>query len=444
MLVVVCFALGLLAKPMLVTLPFVLLLLDYWPLGRLTSDGAVRRNRADLTWSSAHMSVALQLLREKLPLFALALASSVVTFLVQLHGGAVRDLDRFPFDRRLANALVSYADYIGMTLWPARLGVFYPFPTSLPAWRVIAAAVILIAVSAVALRAARRHPYLLVGWFWYLGTLVPVIGLVQVGAQSMADRYTYVPLIGLFLVVAWGVPDLLAGWRHRRIALAAAAGIVVTACAVTARAQVRTWEDTVVLWQHVVEVTSGNSIAHRHLGDVLASQGKLDEAIAHYREVVRLRPRYVAGILSLANALTRAGRIDEAVTQYSEALRLTPDSAGAHNNLGVALTRQGRDSEAMAHFAEAARLSPQFADAHRNLAMAMGKQGRLDEAIPEMLDAMRLRPNQAQWHHDLALLYQWQGNTELARQYLERSLTLDPTNLTARRALKDLKMRGRQ
>ena len=442
MLVLVCFALGLLAKPMLVTLPFVLLLLDYWPLGRVTLAAAPEPHR--VVTRSSHRSVWLGLLREKLPLFALAVASSVVTFVVQRHGGSVIGLDLAPFGLRAENALVSYVAYIGKMVWPSQLAAFYPYPPSIPTWQMIGAALFLIAGFVVTLWAVRRYPYLLVGWLWYVGTLVPVIGLVQVGFQRMADRYTYIPLIGLFLIVAWGGSNLLRQWRHRRNALAAAAGIVVIACAVTAREQVRTWENAMTLWQWDLKVTSGNFHAHKNLADALASRGKFDEAIPHYLEAVRLRPRYAEAHLRAGHVLSRTGRMNEAMAHYLDALSIRPDLEEAHNGLGVGLMEQRKESEAIAHFMEAARLKPGYADAHHNLALALAKQGRRDEAIREMSKAVQMEPNEATWHYHLAALYQWRGDIEQARHHLERAVTLDPTDQVARRALRDLNVRSPQ
>jgi len=417
-LVALCFVLGLLAKPMVVTLPFVLLLLDYWPLGRMTPDLGAGPDRAGVTPSSLQLRVALPLLREKLPLLALALASSVVTFVVQRQGGAVGGFDEYSFVHRVENALTSYVGYVWKMVWPARLGLFYPFPTSFAAWQVITAAVILIGASIVALRAARRHPYLLVGWLWYLGTLVPVIGLVQVGDQAMADRYTYIPLVGLFLIVAWGVPALVAGWLVcqraleglQRTALVTAAGVVIAALIVAARSQVRYWRDPIAMWQHTLQVTGENAFARNSLASFLIEAGRTAEAVPHLVEAVRIDPRF----------------------------------AGAYNNLGAALIQQGNGSEAIAHFAAAARLRPQYADAHYNLAMALARQGRLDHAIQELVEAVRLRPDQPMWHYRLARLYQENGNTELAVQHLERTLTLAPNDQAARRALQEMKSGGPQ
>ncbi len=355
-LVLVWFALGLLAKPILATLPFVLLLLDYWPLGRVRfADAAASPHEA--TRSPEDRGVWVQLLREKAPMFALAVTAILVTVLVQQRDGAAVGLNHVPRMLLAGNAFVSYVTYVGKMLWPARLAAFYPY-TSLPSWQVTGSALVLVAAFCVALWSARRHPYVLVGWLWYVGTLVPVIGLVQVSNQRMADRYTYMPLIGLFLILAWGVPDLLAGWRRRQIALSVAAGMVLIACVTTAREQVRTWENRLTLWQHAADVTTNNFMAHSNLAEVAASQEKFDEAIAHLKEAVRLRPRSANARFMLGDTLNRAGKVDEAVAEYSEIVRIAPQFAEAHNSLGVALKAQGKASEATTHFTEAARLKP--------------------------------------------------------------------------------------
>ena len=441
-LVLVWLALALLANPILATLPFVLLLLDYWPLGRMrladaaTPPREVRRRPED-------RAVWVRLLREKAPMFAVAITAILVTVLVAQRGGAAVGLTHVSRVLLAGNALVSYVTYVGKMLWPARLAAFYPY-TSLLSWQVAGSALILVAAFSVALWSVRRHPYVLMGWLWYVGTLLPVIGLVQVGNQRMADRYTYVPLIGLFLIVAWGVPDLLGGWRRRQIVLPVAAAIVLTACATTARRQVRTWESRVTLWQHAAAVTRDNFLAHSNLGELAANQEKLDEAIAHFAEVVRIRPRSANARFILGNALNRSGRIEEAVAQYTEAVRITPQFAEAHYSLGLALKAQGKASEATPHFAEVARLKPFFAEGRYNFGLALAEQKRFDEAIPEMLEAVRLKPNQAAWHFDLAGCYYGKGDTEHAKQHLERTLKLDPLHFAARRLLNNLTRRERQ
>ena len=403
------FALGLMAKPMLVTLPFVLLLLDVWPLNRM-SLGADSPGRSGLALLWDQRSVVLRLVWEKLPLLALTVASSIGTFVVQRRGGAVFGLDTIPLSLRAGNALVSYVEYIGKMLWPAGLAVLYPYPRSLPGWWVAGAILGLIGGSLAVIWAARRHPYLPVGWLWYLGTLVPVIGLVQVGNQAMADRYSYVPLLGLFLMVGWGIPELLAHWPDRSRALPAAAVVAILACAITAGGQVQYWKSSIALWGHTLEVTTENSVAHNFLGNALANDGKISEAIVH----------------------------------YSEALRIKPDFVETHNNLGIALGVQGKSNEAMAHFSEALRINPRFEVAHNNLGVALANQGRIDEAIREFLEALRIAPDQADWHYYVAVMFNKKGETSEAIRHLEATLKLNPKHEEARRMLDNLTSQGRK
>ena len=390
--VLLFFALGLLAKPMLVTLPFVLLLLDFWPLGRV---GMGSNPAGGWAFSREGWSTMVRLVREKIPLLALAVASSMVTFVIHRRGGAVISLRATAVNLRLENALVSYVAYIGKMLWPARLAVFYPYAQSLPVWWTAAAFLGLMGISVAVIAAGPRRLYLSVGWFWYLGTLVPVIGLIQVGDQAMADRYTYVPLIGLFIVVAWGVPELLARWPLPRIALPAAAGLVILACAITAWGQVQYWEDSTTLWTHTLAVTTENNIAHNNLGVSLADQGKLDNAIAHYSEALRIKPDYANAHNNLGAALADRGKTEEAIAHYSEALRIKPDYADAHINLGVSLAQQGKVDQAIAHFTEALRIQPDSAKAQNDLGVALASQGKVDQAIAHFTEALRIKPDYA-------------------------------------------------
>jgi tetratricopeptide (TPR) repeat protein len=276
-------ALGLLAKPMLVTLPFVLLLLDVWPLERMSVASLVNLRSQALEW--------LPLVIEKLPLFALAAASSAATYLVQQRGGAVATLDVLPLGTRLANAVLSYVAYIRQMLWPAHLAVFNPFPRDVRVSWVVVALLALACTSVLVLR-FRRYPYLLVGWFWYVGTLVPVIGLIQVGMQAMADRYSYVPLIGLFIIMAWSVPDLFSRRTAWRWVMPAAAFAVTLACVVLARAQARSWANNMTLWTRALEANPDNYRAHAEVGAMLANQGESDEAFEHFQICVRLEPSF--------------------------------------------------------------------------------------------------------------------------------------------------------
>ena len=341
--------------------------------------------------ATAQGTVALRVVREKLPLFVLAAASSVVTFVVQQRGGSV-DASTTGLGQRVANALVSYVAYIGKMLWPAHLAAYYPYDPSLPPRSVLGCVLVLVGISMLAIWKVTDYPYLLTGWLWYLGTLVPAIGLVQVGTQAMADRYTYVPMIGLSIIVAWGTSDLLGRWQKCWLAPPATL-LVMLACALSARAQVETWSSSTALWEHALAVTTNNYAAHAFLGNALTRQGRLDEAIQHYTEALRIRPDYPEAHNNLGPALAGQGNLEEAIAHFSEAVRLRPGYADAHSNLGVALAMQGKLDEAIAHFSEAVRLDPDHPNAHYGLALALRNKGRVEEAIHEFHEALRIQPD---------------------------------------------------
>ncbi|HEV8497767.1 MAG TPA: tetratricopeptide repeat protein [Gemmatimonadaceae bacterium] len=423
--VFVSVALGLMAKPMLVTLPFVLLLVDVWPLRRFSFS-----QQEGGKWLPPW-----RLVTEKLPLLALSVASAVATFVAQSRGGAVARLDAYPFGLRAVNALISYVAYIGQAFWPARLAVVYP-PRAVPAvWTVAAAFATLVLITALVIRSATRRPYALVGWLWYLGTLVPVIGLVQVGSQPMADRYTYVPLIGLFIIVVWGAHDLFAGRVAWRSVPAVGAAIAISACAVLARAQVGYWRDDLTLWTHALAVTGPNSRAHNNLANALSDRHDVADAIAHYREAVKIKPDFGEAHSNLANSLAGQGMVDEAEREYEAALRYRPTDPFAHNGLGSLLDEQGKLAEAISHYEAALRTAPDMADVHNNLAVALTKQGRLDDAISEFLQAIRANPSGASFHYNLGVTLIQRGDSAQARKHLEAALELNPGFDAARQAL---------
>lgn len=353
------FALGLAAKPMLVTLPFVLLLLDYWPLRRLEPGGhAAGKNLG-------------RLIAEKLPFVVLSAACSAMTVYAQSAGGAVAALDRFSLGVRVMNALVSYVAYLEKMVWPVGLSVRYPHPgAALPVWKAVVAAGILLAVTAAVIRWLRSRPYVAVGWLWYLGTLIPVIGLVQAGDQAMADRYSYIPLVGVFVAIAWGLRDASAAWPRVWLVipwLAAAAVVILTA---TAWNQTRYWRDSITLYEHSLSVIESDPLLHYNLANELREQGRLGEAVRHYQDAIRFDPTYVAAHTNLGPILAQQGRTDEAIAHYATALSLKPDLAEAHNNLGMLLGEQGHVADAIPHFEEAVRLKPELDGARQNLEIA--------------------------------------------------------------------------
>jgi Flp pilus assembly protein TadD len=421
LIVVLFFALSLMAKPMLVTLPFVMLLLDYWPLGRLSPD------------SDRH--AVMRLVREKLPLFLMVVACSIITVVTQLRAGAVSALATTPLDQRVANALAAYVGYIGKMLWPSGLAAFYPI-VRLTSGAAIWSAAVLGAVSYAVLRWSRKRPYLTVGWLWYLGTLLPVIGLVQVGSQAMADRYTYFPSIGLFVILAWGVRDLFAERPHGRRLLPAAAGILVLVCAVAARAQVAYWTNSLTLWTHALDVDPGNDVAQYLLGDALVRGGRVTEALPHYHEALRLKPDNAEAHDSLGFALASQGKLDDAIPEYTEALRLKPAFAEAHANLGQALADCGKIQDAIAQFEEALRINPELINARNDLGIALANEGKSAEAIAQFWEVLRLTPTNPDAHNNLGILLAGQGRIGKAVEQFSEALRLRPDFALARENLK--------
>jgi protein O-mannosyl-transferase len=390
-LALVLFALGLMAKPMLVTLPCVLLLVDFWPLQRL-SFSSVR--------SSA--TPALRLLWEKVPFFGLAVGACVVTFLVQRAGGAVSSLTTVPLGLRITNALVAYARYLAKTVWPADLAVFYPLPDHWPLAAVIGSALLVVGISALAVRFHRRYPYLLVGWLWFLGTLVPTIGLVQVGSQSMADRYTYLPSIGVFVIVGWGLFDLVVSRAHLKWLVPAAAAACLVACVSGTMLQVRYWHDEETLFRHAMQVTSDNYVAYDHLAKVYETAGRNEEALSAYQEVLRLKPQYLEGRYNLGTLLMNMGNLEAAEPHLRLAVQQKPQFAQGQSNLGITLLRRNKAGEAIHHLSAAARLNPENADSHVNLGIALLAADRAQEAGGSFSTALRLAPGVPETHFLLA------------------------------------------
>jgi tetratricopeptide (TPR) repeat protein len=416
------FSLGLMAKPMLVTLPCILLLLDYWPLDRLRFfSEKTDRNKTSL-------SSIFPLIWEKIPFFVITTASSIVTFMAQKSEGAVKSLDFIAFNLRLANALNSYISYLKKIIWPYPLAVFYPYPSYYPWWKTIGSLLLLIAMFYLAFRNMKRHPYLLVGWLWYVGSLVPVIGIVQVGSQAMADRYTYVPAIGIFVIFVWGANELIRQWRIQKAGIVIGTLLLLAVLVAATWVQTTHWKDSITLFRHAIDVTTDNYLAHSNLAGTYAQNRQFDKAIGHYTEALRAKPDDAMAHNNLGLALAHKGRYADAVQHYSEALRLNPDYAEVHNNLGIALAKQGSWNEAIKHYRKAIQLRPHYAEAHTNLATVLVKEGRMDEAISHYSEAVDSDPYLETAIILLALALSQQGQIDEAVLTLEKGLKRIPNS----------------
>ena len=474
LMLVLVFALAAMTKPMVITLPFVLLLLDYWPLGRL--QWPLRIEQQGLSQPKGRQTGARavsirRLLLEKTPLFLITIGLSAVTYIVQQRGGVVSDLGNVPLKYRAANALVSYVTYIRKMVWPSRLAVFYPHPfDKLPLWQVIISAVLLPAITIAVILLIRRRKYPAVGWFWYMGTLVPVIGLVQVGAQAGADRYTYLPFIGLFIIIAWGLKDLVAKSKLRSVALGAAAVAVLSALSVCTRMQLRHWRNNQTLFEHALAVTGDNFVMNNNYANILDKTGQAEKAIEHFNKALRMRPSSAEVHSNLGNVLRGLDRIDEAVTHYEKAIKLKPDLAEAHynlaisyagqgkideaigkyldalrfrpndvdtlSNLGYALAEKGKFDEAVEYYKKAIEIEPENIIAHGRMGLALANIGRLDEALEQVGIVLKATPFDIEMHCNVGILLERQGKTDEAIKAYRRALQINPEYTKAQQLLK--------
>jgi tetratricopeptide (TPR) repeat protein len=402
------FGLGLMSKPMLVTLPLVLLLLDLWPLGR-----------------------GLRII-EKVPFFVASLASSIVAYVAHQRGGAVATFEVISLATRVENALVTYVVYIVKTLWPTHLAIFYPYPLQSLVVPASLSALALVVITLLVVLACKRRPYLAVGWFWYIVTLAPVIGIIQTGSQARADRYTYIPMIGLTIALVWGTADLLKPWPRAQAALAGAAALGLLALTWF---QVATWRDDTTLYRHAIAVVPGNYIAYYNLASALEAQGQTDEAITQLREAVHARPYYVPARAELGQLLASQGHTAQALQELQAAVRLRPDDPDAHYRLGSVLGSLGRANDAAVQFAETVRLQPNNPDAHYNLALALAQQDRLPDAAREFAATIGLRPNDADAHYNLGISLARLGQLDASIEQFNETLRIRPDYSPARQAL---------
>jgi len=447
LLMIVVFILGLLSKPMLITLPFVLLLLDYWPLGRMSRKAGI--------------------IVEKLPLFALSAASMYLSSLSFKDPPHTRIM---PMELRLANALVSYIKYILKLFWPTDLAILYPYPSYVPAWQSIGSLLLLICISAIVVLLMRKKPYLVTGWLWYTGTLVPVLGLVQIGLwPAMADRWLYVPSVGIFIMAVWGIYDLAGRRRAGKTLLTVLGVLVVLVLSIKTTFQLRYWRDSLTLFEHTLTITRDNytmhnnyanvlgdlgrfdkaleqlnlslkinpysAEVHTNMGNVLVKVGKIDEAIKHYEKAIDLQPGFSEAHYNLAAALAKQGKTSRAVEEYLEALRLEPDNTDALSNLGFELAGQNKFDEAVKYYKKTLELEPHNIIAHGRLAMVLAGQGRIDEAIREIRIVLTASPRDAEMHRNLGILLERQGKISQAIEEYQQVLKIDPNETKTRQLL---------
>ncbi len=461
-LALIFYALALMSKPMVVTLPFVLLLLDCWPLRRIEPGKMF-----------IHRTMLIRLLCEKIPFFMLAAGASALTIALQLQSRAMESLASRPFGIRLSNALIAYASYLGKIFWPVDLTTPYLLPEHWPRTPVLAAGVLVVGLSIIAMFTARKRPYGLVGWLWFLGTMIPVIGLVQVGVQYMADRYTYIPLLGVFWIVVWAAADLITRWRLAGGVVVLTILLVLGTCAARTRVQLNYWRDAESLFRHAIAITKNNFVAFDGVGLALYYKGQPDEAVFYYLKALEIRPTYKYALENLDAALARIeavnaatsnlqtlapriavnhanahnilgmgfgmnGNLDEAIKHFQKALYYEPDNINARSNLGHALALQGRPDEAIGQCEQILRLSPHSPQAHNIMGLALLKQGKLDEAVAHLREALQYEPDNAETHFNLGQALAKLGQRDEAIANFKEALRLNPNYREAQEQLNKL------
>jgi len=394
--------------------------------------GQERGSKEILEKNTAKKSEVLRLVREKIPLLLLTTGLSIVTFIVQKSGGVLKSMETISLSARLTNAMVSYLEYLEKTVWPKGLAVFYPHPgNAMALWKGILCGMVLVGITAIAIKFIKKAPYFAVGWFWYLGTLVPVIQIVQTGEHAMADRYAYVPLIGIFIIVAWGLPELMAKWRHRDKVLTILAGVWIPILMTMTWAQIGHWKNSITIFEHAISVTDNKysiyTPAHNNLGNALFAKGKTEEAISHYKTAIKIKPDNAKAYSNLGIALVAERKIEEAISYYKMAIKLKPDFAKAYSNLGIILSAERKIEEAISHYKMAIKLKPDYALAHYNLGNTLRKEGRTSEAISHYKMASKLKPTYAGAHNNLGFALVAEGKNKEAISHYKMAIKLKPT-----------------
>ena len=413
------FACGLMSKAMVVTLPCVMLLLDVWPLRRM------QRATSDTPQQKCGLPIT-RLLIEKIPFVVLVIVASVYTYLAQNKWGFVQSLENYPLSTRLANALVSYVRYLGKMVWPLNLSSYYPHPGHWPLATVLLAVLVLAVISAVAIMTFRKQPYVAIGWCWYLGTLVPVIGIVQLATQAMADRYTYIPMIGILIVVVWGAHDLACNWRLQRMVSTVVVPLILIPCAMLTQQRIRDFKDGSTRWRHDLAVTGEHGLAQFALGLSFDKEGHTDEGIRELIDIIKAKPDWAEAHCNLGIMLCKKERYEEAIPFYLEAIRLNPRFTQAHHYLGFTLFKQGKIDEAIEQLQATTEMMPSFAPAHAALAMALESKGQPNEAIAQYQQAIRYQPDYPQAYNSLGLLFLKQNRTQEAVVSFEQAVKLKP------------------
>jgi tetratricopeptide (TPR) repeat protein len=407
-LLLIVYSLCILTKPVVVTVPFVLLLLDYWPLGRSR-------------WG--------RLIIEKIPLFALSAILSAITYSAQQHGGAVMALEKMPLDFRIANMFISYIRYIGKTIWPSCLAVFYPpLPAKFPKAIAAICALLFILITVLCVYAGRRKKYIAVGWLLFAGTLVPMIGLVQAGVQAMANRYMYISILGLIIIIAWTAKDFITNRPRWKVILAVSAGIVLSSAIILTRMQVQHWQNSMTLFEYALKVTKNNAIAENNYGCALFSEGRLDDAAMHLSRAARISPLFTEARSNLGKVFLKQGRVNDAIACFNEIINRRQDSAEIYYQLAVALSMKNKYDDAIKYFAKALTLNPEYPNAHRKLGAALLAAGKVDEAIPHLNEALQTNTNQAEVYANLGTAYNQLGKYKQAIENWSQAAKLEPNN----------------